>query len=83
MRTPHSSTRKGKRVKITTRDGVIYIGKFQDKKSGVIILSDVYSYSHNEILQQDITGYASGYVRFPMKDVRSFSIYKPLCQKEP
>lgn len=38
MRTPHSSCRKGKRVRIILRNGNQIIDKFKDKKSNRIIL---------------------------------------------
>lgn len=38
MRTPHTSTYKGKTVFIILRDGTQIIDKFLDKKAGVVIL---------------------------------------------
>lgn len=40
MRTPHTSTNKGKRVRIKTADGEIIIGKFMEKRSGRVLLED-------------------------------------------
>lgn len=57
MRTPHSSTNKGKTVYIILRDGSHIVDKFLDKKSGTIILEkhgklsmkDVRSFSHRKL----------------------------------
>lgn len=38
MRTPHTSVRQGKRVRIVLKDGTILIEKFMGHKSGKIIL---------------------------------------------
>lgn len=86
MRTPHSSTRKGRQVKITTRDGDIFVGKFKEKKGSTIILEEntvseyapeklkeEYKCAWRQLLKVDRT-------KFIMKDVRAFSIYKPTCQ---
>jgi hypothetical protein len=40
MRTPHTSTFKGKTVHIILRDGTTVVDKFLDKKSGTIILEN-------------------------------------------
>ena len=88
MRTPHSSTNKGKRVKITLRSGTVILGKFNDKKSGTIILESPSYFSQGgtfEINQKNhdewnIPGFEyKSKIRIPMKDVRAFSIYKPTC----
>lgn len=57
MRTPHTSTYKGKTVFIILRDGRQIIDKFVDKKAGTIILertgrlpvSEVRSFSHRRL----------------------------------
>ena len=82
MRTPHSSTNKGKRVKVTLRNGEVIIGKFKDKKSGTIILED--SEGNRNTYKQGQDFYTIHVKRcyldrkIQMKDVRAFSIYKPL-----
>ncbi|MES2216646.1 MAG: hypothetical protein V4481_05125 [Patescibacteria group bacterium] len=78
MRTPHSSCRKGKRVKVTLRSGNIMFGKFSDKKSGKIIL-DLEGVT-------DFTGFTSKVfegkkVTIEMSNVRAFSIYKPTTKQ--
>jgi len=83
MRTPHSSTNKGKRVKITLRDGDIFVGKFKDKKSGTIILEEgTVSLYRPELLRKHYQEAWAQFLKvevntFHMKDVRAFSIYKP------
>jgi hypothetical protein len=72
MRTPHSSTNKGKRVKITMRDGLVVIGKFYDKKSGTILLNGTIQIGPSTMNEPEP-------MRIHMKDVRAFSIYKPTC----
>lgn len=77
MRTPHSSTNKGKRVKITMRNGSVIVGKFYDKKIGVVLLEGVHDYVRvppGKSLEYNVV---QGKIRLPMKDVRAFSIYKP------
>ena len=38
MRTPHTGFKKGTTIRIVMRNGIVYIDKFVDKKSGVVIL---------------------------------------------
>lgn len=40
MRTPHTSIRRGKRVKVTLKDGVVVIGKFLDRTGNFVILDN-------------------------------------------
>lgn len=40
MRTPHTSTYKGKTVLVILRDGIRIEDKFEDKKGGCIYLRD-------------------------------------------
>jgi hypothetical protein len=79
MRTPHSSTNKGKRVKITLRDGEIIVGKFKEKKGSTIYLETGTTNSidrQGNIWKPDPnTGFER--LTFQMKNVRAFSIYKP------
>jgi hypothetical protein len=57
MRTPHTSTYKGKTVHIILRDGQVIIDKFLDKKSGVVFLEkygrlavdQIRSFSHRRL----------------------------------
>jgi hypothetical protein len=81
MRTPHSSTNKGKRVKITLRDGTVLIGKFKDKKSGMIILEKFHTLTSGPGGRPDIEMIRriESDRRIHMSDVRAFSIYKPTC----
>jgi len=76
MRTPHSSTNKGKRVKITTRTGIVFVGKFREKKGDTIILEKP---SVKVIWPPATSGFTSDQTSFQMKEVRAFSIYKPTC----
>ena len=39
MRTPHTSTYKGKRVFVILRDGQRFVDKFLDKKAGYIVFA--------------------------------------------
>lgn len=67
MRTPHSSTNKGKRVKITTRSGHTYVGKFKEKKGDTI-------YLENNTVSAVIAGRLVGEIErktFPMREVRA------------
>lgn len=81
MRTPHSSTNKGKRVKVTLRNGGIVIGRFKDKKSGLIILEDSEETRNTYKAGQDFYTVHTKRIfldrKIHMKDVRAFSIYKP------
>lgn len=57
MRTPHTSTYKGKTVFIILRDGRQITDKFLDKKAGVVILektgrlavSEIRSFGHRKL----------------------------------
>lgn len=57
MRTPHTSTYKGKTVHIILRDGTTLVDKFLDKKSGFVILEkfgklpipQIRSFSHRKL----------------------------------
>lgn len=40
MRTPHTSCKRGKRVKLIFRDGTSTISKFVEKKGGCVILEN-------------------------------------------
>lgn len=40
MRTPHTSTYKGKRVFVILRDGSRFVDKFLDKKAGYILFAE-------------------------------------------
>jgi len=40
MRTPHTSTNKGKRVLVILRDGTKFVDKFMDKKGGFIYFEE-------------------------------------------
>jgi len=73
MRTPHSSTNKGKRVKITMRNGDVIIGKFKDKKSGKIFLEP--GYIRGKEGEERTSTWARSWIS--MNCVRAFSIYKP------
>ncbi len=80
MRTPHSSCRKGKRVKITLRNGAILTGKFYDKKSGTILIK-IESLVTTSSPMQEIDVSKNLYIkpyRIHMSEVRAFSIYKPI-----
>lgn len=85
MRTPHSSCRKGKKVKVTMRDGTIVIGKFYDKKSGIIILDGVIDMiaiptGSKLIWELDYVNQTSK-IKLHMSEVRAFSIYKPTTKQ--
>lgn len=40
MRTPHTSTRKGKRVKIIMKNGLVLIGKFKERTGRYVLIDD-------------------------------------------
>lgn len=40
MRTPHTSTRKGKRVRIVMKSGLVIIGKFKERTGKYILVGD-------------------------------------------
>lgn len=40
MRTPHTSVRKGKRVRIVLKDGTIIIDKFKERTGKFVIIGD-------------------------------------------
>ena len=40
MRTPHTSTRKGKRVKIVLKSGITLIGKFKERTGNHVLIGD-------------------------------------------
>jgi hypothetical protein len=60
MRTPHTSTFKGKTVFVILKDGTQIIDKFVDKKSGVVFLektgkvpvSLIRSFSHRKLKEE-------------------------------
>jgi hypothetical protein len=60
MRTPHTSTYKGKRVSIKLRDGGLVIGKFYDKKHNTVELGE------NKFDKEQI----------PIRNIKSFKIFK-------
>lgn len=68
----HTSTHKGKRVQIKTRDGYTIIGKFNDKRSGKVII--------NVELVTDKAGEVGKINGIPMcipiNNIRVMSIYK-------
>lgn len=61
MKTPHTSTFKGKRVFIRMKNGDFIIGKFQDKKQRFVIL------------KEDLK---IGYTFVAIEAIKSFSINK-------
>lgn len=63
MRTPHTSTRKGKRVRIVMKNGVILIGKFKERTGKYVLIG--------------VSKISGGNLKIRAGDIKSFTIYKP------
>jgi len=53
MRTPHTATQRGKRVKVKLRDGTIILDRFIDRTKNAIILKD-----YGKLLKKNIKSFS-------------------------
>ena len=49
----HTSTHKGKRVRVKLKDGTVFVDKFVDKKSTYVIFEE-----HKKVLKKSIVSFA-------------------------